>query len=561
MADIDITTKVDAGETTKSIGELKKELKALVSQQQNVTEGSKEWNKLRESINKTENKIDDLNRSFSTLRGTGVERVNASLAQFKDGLTSADPGKLKIAMQGLGSAMKAIPIFLLIEGFRLLSENFSKIIDFGKTLFNVMSDNERAVKKLSAELENEKKITADLNGEIDREIKLMTAMGASSDEIIIKKKELIRQQIKEAETAVQLQLLKLEEIKNNDTIGDQLTGLVAKYYELTGVTHMSAKLNDKVANDKKERVKEEENNLNGLLETIKNLQNDEQVLDEENKRKKLEEEKKKTEELKKLWKAGAEAKKKLDEDLFNAAMDQGEKEMAQAQKFDDIDRKKAEKKILEEEKAAKKKLDELNKQYAEEQKIKKYWQDLADAENDKIAKEVEAQKKLELDRKWQMESNYMNALSGLSDAFFNMQLQAAEGNEDAMNAIRKKQFNADKALKAIQATIDGIKAVNATLAQGGAFALPLAASIGVMAFANVAKILSAQFNPAGGGGASRPSVSTPRVNTTGGAAPQQERLPGQEGTFIQKEQKIYVSAKEINDVQRQNARVAEQSVF
>jgi hypothetical protein len=546
MADIDITTKVDAGETTKSIGELKKELKALVSQQQNVTEGSKDWNKLREAINKTEGKIGDMNKSLSTLSGSGIERVNSSLSVFKEGLVNADPGKLKIGLQGLGSAMKAIPIFLLIEGFRLLAENFSKIIDFGKTLFNVMSDNERAIKKLSTELENEKKITADLNGEIDREIKLMTAMGTSSDEIIIKKKELIRQQIKEAETAVQLQLLKLEEIKNNDTIGDQLTGLVAKYYELTGVTHMSAKLNDKVANDKKERTKEEEKNLNGLLETIKNLQNDELVLDVTAKNEKI----KNANEAYKKKKELLEKQRKEEEDLFNAAMAEGEKEMLQAQKFEEIDRKKAQNK-----------LDELNKQFAEEQKIKKYWQDLADAENDKIAKEVEAQKKLELDRKWQMESNYMNALSGLSDAFFNMQLQAAEGNEDAMNAIRKKAFNADKALKAIQATIDGIKAVNATLAQGGAFALPLAASIGVMAFANVAKILSTQFNPAGGGGASRPSVSTPRVNTTSGGTPQQERLPGQEGTFIQKEQKIYVSAKEINDVQRQNARVAEQSVF
>jgi hypothetical protein len=209
----------------------------------------------------------------------------------------------------------------------------------------------------------------------------------------------------------------------------------------------------------------------------------------------------------------------------------------------------------------------------------KFDQEAADAEyatlveGAKKAKDLkdqqEAEDKLRAERKKQIEANYWSAAGSLAGTFFDLQIQMAEGNEDRQNELRKKAFNIDKALKASQATIDGYKAVTSTLAQGGPLAIPLAASIGVLAFANVAKILATKFNAGGG---SSGSASTPRLSTGGGNAqtPNQTQLPtnqpiqpttqfDDQGNRIN--QPIVVKVSEINDVQRKVARVEEQATF
>jgi len=79
-------------------------------------------------------RLEDLKDETQSLKGSGIEKLNTSMNLLKEGFTNADPGKLGIAMKGLGAAMKAIPIFLLIEGIRYVIENFEKLKNSGGLL-------------------------------------------------------------------------------------------------------------------------------------------------------------------------------------------------------------------------------------------------------------------------------------------------------------------------------------------------------------------------------------------------------------------------------------------
>ena len=59
-------------------------------------------------------RLEDLKDETQSLKGSGVEKLSTSMNLLKEGFANADPGKLGTAFKGLGAAMKAIPIFLII---------------------------------------------------------------------------------------------------------------------------------------------------------------------------------------------------------------------------------------------------------------------------------------------------------------------------------------------------------------------------------------------------------------------------------------------------------------
>ena len=93
-------------------------------------------------------------------------------------------------------------------------------------------------------------------------------------------------------------------------------------------------------------------------------------------------------------------------------------------------------------------------------------------------------------------------LAGLTNALFDFQLNLAEGNEKKEMEIRKRQFNANKAFGIADATINGIRAVQAALASpaGPPLSIILASLAGATAAANIAKIASQKFEGGGSGG-------------------------------------------------------------
>ena len=97
-------------------------------------------------------KIGDLNDSTKTFTGSGVERLTSSFRLLSEGIATFDFDKIKTGFKGIGAAMGAIPIFLLIEGIKLLYDNFDKIAAmFDKTSLAEKALTE-ATKAVSSEL-------------------------------------------------------------------------------------------------------------------------------------------------------------------------------------------------------------------------------------------------------------------------------------------------------------------------------------------------------------------------------------------------------------------------
>lgn len=235
--EIKIKTVLDSANTAKSLTDIKKSLKELKSAALEVGEGGKSFTQLTTEANKLQDKLDDLKDSAKSLQGTGIEKLNSSFNLLRESMGTADLDKAKIAFKGIGSAIEAIPIFLLIEAVKALIENFDKVIDFGKKLFNLVSDEEKAVNNLTKAIEAQKNANKDLVASLENQLAILEAEGKSNSEILRVKKELLQAQIKELEATVTLNAAKIREVMANDD-------LTESYY------HQMAAIQRKLGNDK-----------------------------------------------------------------------------------------------------------------------------------------------------------------------------------------------------------------------------------------------------------------------------------------------------------------------
>lgn len=117
----------------QSLKQLKAAYKAAMSDMATGSAGA------AQRVEALRNQLDDLQDQTQSLRGSGVEKLSTSMGLMREAFTNADPGKLGIAMKGLGMAMKAIPIFLIIEGIKYLIENFDKLKNSSGLLGKVFS--------------------------------------------------------------------------------------------------------------------------------------------------------------------------------------------------------------------------------------------------------------------------------------------------------------------------------------------------------------------------------------------------------------------------------------
>lgn len=459
----------DIEQAANSLKALKAELKAAQSAALNGDGAA------ARRVAELRDQMDDLRDATRQLQGSGLEQAQTTFGLLGEGLENLDLDKVKQAFGNLGNAMAAIPLLLLVEGFKFLVENWKEVIAFGKQLFNVFSDQERAVSALTKEYDAQKEATAKLGKELTQEIALMEIQGKSSDEILAKKKELVALQIKEYEASINLNKAKIAEVQANDSLYESLFKVAGKLNESIGLTKASDALNGVAQINKKERSAEFQKLIDGDNDKIKDANNT-IVLEEAKKNKKLADERKKKSDEKK-----AQDQKDYDELFAQESKNQDAVLASQV----------AEKERQKKEVADKKKQDEDNEKFIEET-TKREDQRRTEA----IAKDKAAEKEKAAFKRQTVDAG-LNAAKGLSDAFFASQLAAAHGNAAAEKEIRKKQFQVDKAFSASRAVIDGIRSVQAALTIPPPFGQILAVSNGILAAANVAKILAAQFDPGG----------------------------------------------------------------
>jgi len=104
-----------------SIKELKAELKAAQSAALNGD------GKAAKRVAELKDKMDDLKDTTKSLQGSGVEKISSGFSMLGQGFKDFDFDKIKTGFKGVGSAMSAIPIFLIIEGISYLVQNWKEL--------------------------------------------------------------------------------------------------------------------------------------------------------------------------------------------------------------------------------------------------------------------------------------------------------------------------------------------------------------------------------------------------------------------------------------------------
>lgn len=490
------------GKAINSIKELKAELKAAQSAALNGD------GKAAKRVAELKDKMDDLKDTTKSLQGSGVEKISSSFSLLGEGFKDFDTDKIKTGFKGIGSAMSAIPIFLIIEGLKLLWENFDVVAEFAKKFFTIASDGEKKIKSLSNELEKQKETTAALSREINRELELMEAQGVSSDKLLAKKKELIQQQIQEAISTAKLNIAKVQEVNNNDSITESIIRKNAEVLRTLGFDSKAAELEKTLLIQKYERNKDNIKAAKDSFELIKDLQNKELVETVKVNKQLQGESKKHLEEKENLEN---EKQKRAD------AIDRGNKKLEENSRETD-------KKYQAEEDAEAAALDERNKKALDEKHKRQIEQDNQDVKDfqDKEAAKAKAAKD-RIDGGFALAKTSLESTQALSDIFFANKLSKVKKGSAEETAIAKKQFEVNKALQIAQAVMQGAQAVLAAYASGsaipivGAVAGPLyAVAAGLVAIKNIQTIKNAQF---GGGASSAPDTSAGNVSIPSNGTP------------------------------------------
>ena len=217
MADIKINVKTEGGEEAlNSIAGIKKQIKELRSQALAVGEGGKGFKDLTKQANELQDSLDDLKDSAKSLQGTGIEKLKSSFGLLTESFKNADFGKLKTALSGVGSAMKAIPIFLIVEGIMYLVENFEKLskgsgflakaLQFVGSIISKVTEGitwlldklglvnaelDKQSERLTESAENSKKAIDKQNTSYDQQIAILKANGKSTVELEVSKQNAI----------------------------------------------------------------------------------------------------------------------------------------------------------------------------------------------------------------------------------------------------------------------------------------------------------------------------------------------------------------------------------
>lgn len=467
---------------------------------------SDEFQKASKKLADLQDSLEDLGDTTRTVKGDGIEPLESSMSTLRDGLGKGDWGKFKSGLKGIGSAMSALPVFLLIQGLNLLVENFDEIVEWGAKLFDSFDADAKAVKRLSAELEYQKTVTANLSKEIERELQIMEASGESHDKITAKKKELIKTQLEEAIATAKLNIAKVQEVMNNDTIYESYLKLVSAAQRKIGADQAAEATEKLIAINKKERNEENLKAVNDSLNLIKDLKTKELVEDI------------------KINKEHSDNYKKTQDKKVNDAKE-AQANIAAIENAK-IDAEEAKEKQLQE--SRKTRLEELKqlKLNKDKEEVAAF---IAKEAEIKAASEKAAQEQLVIEgAKRQIVSSGIEATAALTNLVGDMALNRAKGNAEKEIKIRKAMFQVDKAFNVARAIQDGIRSVQAALTIPPPFGQILAGINAGAAAINVGKILATKFDggsipsvdtgSAGGGGSISNAASN--VNTTVPSLPQ-----------------------------------------
>jgi len=556
-----------------SVKALKDSLKDAKNELLKFNEGTKEFASAQARVSKLKDRMDGLGDSLK-IQGTGAERLKQSFGLLTESLGSGDLGKAKLAFTGIGQAMSAIPIFLLIEGLKYLYDNFDKLKELLFDTTDEVENNKKALEALQKQQETNKKALDEYIGSLEKELETMQLTNASITEQAALRQKITNVQVGNIneQIAKQEQLIEntKKEILANEALLRQArlsAAGVSSSYEAQ-VKYQNEALNNTLTNQENEltslkRLQVSKENViakgnDAINKLYKEAQAKKEEAAKESAAKKAAEEKIEADRQK--------ASQARNADIENYYIDKAEKDKAAAKA-----------KIIQDEKD----LQAFRAQKLEDLKalrLKKDQEEVASniekwaKEDEQRKKDLQAERDLQ-DAKLEIASVGIGAVQGLSEAFFAFELNKAQGNEKAQIAIRKKAFELDKAFNIAKATGDGYKATLSAFADtpGGIVMKSVAAGVaGLFAVAQIAKIAATKFD---GGASTSSNVTTPNIssgstNVPTITAPRQDSTllgaNGQPITQSQREQQViqaYVLSKDVDKKQTNSRRIKEQASF
>lgn len=541
-------TEISGGETTKMNTSLKglqqeyKKLKVALSEAANPAE----FKLLSKELNDVEGKIGDINDAASIATGSGIEQMNKGLSLVGEGFRNFDFEKIKIGFKGLGAAMNAIPLLLIVSGITMLIEKFGifeMITDAVVNVIYAFTDaiglTNKADEKAAAKMiENAEKVQKAKEEQYNAEIKKAQAAGQSTKELEVKKlkstEQSIANQVKAMKT-LQIQKGKLneEEQKNYEELQVNLLKASSdrEAQEIANNKERVDKINDYntfqsdvAENLRVAKLSEREKEIDAIRKEaaakLKEL-NDKEVFNYSQSGKQIEEQLRKNKETELQIHELAQ----LEINKINAKYNKEAKEDKKKKAQEDADER------FEAYKVEQQRLADEDAVVIPEQKtaIAQTELEINAAKNAELLnqslllyeKDTAAAKKKALEKskaKLALEKASFDAAKGLSDAIFSIQIGKAKKGSAEELKLKKQQFQVNKAFAVTQATIDGVRAVQTVLASyaGNPLMIPIAIATGVSAAANVAKIASAKFDGGGasGGAGASGGGSAPQIGTT-----------------------------------------------
>ena len=474
-----------------------KSLKDIKQARKELTEAALFGDKAAaKSLADLNDRLEDVGDSVKTLKGSGIEKISGSFGQLGEGFKNLDTEKISTGFKGLGAAMKAVPIFLLVEGITYLITNFKELSEGTGPLAKALQfvgdiigglvqglkyfadwlgiSSFAAEEAAQKQVDSAKSVKEAITDRYDSEIKMAKATGKATEQIEIEKERAVRKSID-------------AQIKALNELGKVQGELTDKQKEDLKALNKSKE--DSVITETGLRTKQ----YNDMVKSIQDAQSKESELAKERAEK---------------LKARQEAERKiLDEEhayKLKQAKDEEAWQEASMQYLSDKDAliKKQSVDFAKEEADAKASIftDTLIKAEAT------YKQDLEAA-------------KLYEQQKTQSKQDGINAAKGLSDLYFMAELNHVKGNAAATLEIRKKQFQVDKAFRVAQAVQDGIAATLKAVANGGGvpFGIPFGIATGALASINIYKLLATKFDGGSVGSVDTGSASGSVSIPTGGA--------------------------------------------
>lgn len=498
-----------------NIKDLRQALKDAKNELLQFEAGTDGFNKAQAKVSALKDKLDGLGDS-TRIQGTGVERLSQSFSLMAESAGSFDGDKFKTALTGIGQAMSAIPIFLLIQSLQLLYQNMDKVTEFFNSFIGSTDKTKVAIEDLTFEIDKQTAMNKLLKASLEGEIAIMEAQGVSIDKIIAKKKELAEVEIKEIERTIALNKLRLEQEKNTVSLGDKTKTVFAGVLAALGLSNQAVTQANQVARERIERQQEIANKIIESEAEIKKIK-DGLTVDEINA------EKSKTEAVRKSTDETIKERERLLEYERRRAAEMAA--LDEQQRIALYESEAAKLKAKEDAAIEARRIsDELNGDiFAAQIRLAQREEALA---KEQAAKEVEIAKKKEAAKR-QAQDLTFNAGRMLSQALFQYQINQAEGNDKKQNELRKKAFELDKAFQIGQATIDGYRSVTGALAQTGTLgpaAVALAVANGVYTAALIAKIASTKFES--GTSSSAPTIEAPTQVSVPNVSQQQQTRQG-----------------------------------